>query len=157
MKKIYEKFADTKDLRIKRIVETVEKSHAHKEHEFYASLFAAIQKEFPLFAPRDIRNIQIAVSARANDFDLDPEWFKNLDLFFRKDYETKLSMLKELRRGTLGTLSFADIRREEAIRYLDSLANIASREWDRKVEETTERFLIHKEAERRAHEKINRT
>ena len=47
--------------------------------------------------------MQQAVSTRIMDFDLPEEWFENPDLFFGKDYPTKLAMIQEMMRKNMGT------------------------------------------------------
>ncbi|MBT8252736.1 MAG: AAA family ATPase, partial [Bacteroidia bacterium] len=78
------------------IFERTEKRHEDDDHMFYASLYKAIQKDFPFFSSRDVRNIQSAISLRLTDFDLESDWFENPELYFKKDYETKFNMLQEL-------------------------------------------------------------
>ena len=50
-----------------------EKQHNATDHLFYATLYKEIQKIFPFFSSRDVRNIQSAVSLRLTDFDLEKD------------------------------------------------------------------------------------
>ncbi|MFD1061707.1 AAA family ATPase [Winogradskyella litorisediminis] len=124
----------------------VEKLHQPKDHMFYASLFKEIQKIFPFFSSRDVRNIQSAISLRLTDFDLEKDWFDNPDKYFKKDYETKFNMLQELMKANMKGLNFSDIRRQEVIRYLDNVATIADTDFKRKVDARINQLNIETEA-----------
>lgn len=135
--------------RVLEIYERTETKHKDSEHLFYAELFKNIQKAFPFFSSRDIRNIQSAVSLRLTDFDLPPEWFENADAYFRKDYETKFNMLQELMKSNMKGLSFSDIRRQEVVRYLDNVATIADTDFKRKVDQRLHEMNVQMEARKR--------
>ncbi len=124
----------------------VEKTHKTDDHMFYASLYKEIQKIFPFFSSRDVRNIQSAISLRLTDFDLEKDWFDNPEKYFKKDYETKLNMLQELMKANMKGLNFSDIRRQEVIRYLDNVATIADTDFKRKVDERINQLNIESEA-----------
>ena len=109
-------------------------------------MYGAVQKEFPFFSSRDIRNIQSAISLRLTDFNLEEDWFENPELYFQKDYDTKLGMLKELMKANMKGLNFAEIRKQEVIRYLDNFASIADMDFERKVKGHIERIIIQEEA-----------
>ena len=126
--------------------EKVEKLHKHNDHMFYASLYKEIQKTFPFFSSRDVRNIQKAVSLRLTDFDLEKDWFDNPEIYFKKDYETKFNMLQELMRSNMKGLDFSDIRRQEVVRYLDNVATIADTDFKRKVDARVNQLNIDLEA-----------
>ncbi|NNF75347.1 MAG: AAA family ATPase [Flavobacteriaceae bacterium] len=128
------------------IFERTEKRHEDDDHMFYASLYKAIQKDFPFFSSRDVRNIQSAISLRLTDFDLESDWFENPELYFKKDYETKFNMLQELMKANMKGLNFSDIRRQEVVRYLDNVAAIADTDFKRKVDQRIAQMNIEVEA-----------
>ncbi|OZV68580.1 AAA family ATPase [Winogradskyella aurantia] len=132
--------------RIHQIFEKVEKTYKDEDHIFYAGLYKEVQNIFPFFSSRDVRNIQSAISLRLTDFDLEEEWFSNPDLYFKKDYDTKFNMLKELMKANMKGLNFSDIRRQEVIRYLDNVATIADTDFKRKVEARVDQLNIETEA-----------
>jgi hypothetical protein len=118
-----------------RVLDIYEETAAkHKTNEHLFELYKNIQKSFPFFSSRDIRNIQSAVSLRLTDFDLPEDWFNDPALYFKKDYDTKFEMLKELMKGNMKGLDFSDVRRQETVRYLDNLATIADTDFKRKVD-----------------------
>ena len=120
-----------------RVLEAFDKisaMHEFDDHAFYASLYKEIQKIFPFFSSRDVRNIQSAISLRLTDFDLESDWFENPEHYFNKDYETKFNMLQELMKANMKGLDFSDIRRQEVVRYLDNVATIADTDFKRKVD-----------------------
>ena len=132
-----------------RVLEAYDKiEHQFKstEHLFYAHLYQEIQKIFPFFSSRDVRNIQSAISLRLTDFDLEQEWFENPETYFKKNYETKLNMLQELMRGNMKGLDFSEIRRQEVVRYLDNVATIADTDFKRKVDSRINQLNIETEA-----------
>lgn len=122
------------DAKVLEIYEQTEAKHKTEEHMFFAELYKNIQKSFPFFSSRDIRNIQSAVSLRLTDFDLPEDWFNDPSIYFKKDYDTKFGMLKELMKGNMKGLDFSDIRRQETVRYLDNVATIADTDFKRKVD-----------------------
>ena len=132
--------------RVLEIFEKTESVHQQTEHLFYAELYKRIQKEFPYFSSRDIRNIQSAVSLRLTDFDMPEDWFDDPETYFKKDYDTKFEMLKELMKVNMKGLNFSDIRRQETIRYLDNFATIAETDFKRKVDKEVMRMKIYREA-----------
>lgn len=120
-----------------RVIEAydkAEKQHKTNSHLFFASLYKEIQQIFPFFSSRDVRNIQSAISLRLTDFDLEPNWFENPEIYFKKNYETKFNMLQELMKANMKGLDFSEIRRQEVVRYLDNVATIADTDFKRKVD-----------------------
>ena len=135
-----------------RVLDTFEKvSNTYKDnaHMFYAHLYTEIQKIFPFFSSRDVRNIQKAVSLRLTDFDLEDDWFENPEIYFKKDYDTKFGMLQELMRTNMKGLDFSDIRRQEVVRYLDNVATIADTDFKRKVDARVNQLNIETEARKK--------
>ena len=132
--------------RVYEAFEKTEKIHEDDDHMFYASLYKEIQKIFPFFSSRDVRNIQSAISLRVTDFDLEEGSFDNPEAYFKKDYETKFNMLQELMQANMKGLNFSDIRRQEVVRYLDNVATIADTDFKRKVDRRVNQMNIELEA-----------
>ena len=132
--------------RVLEIYDLVATQFKDTDHLFYAELYKEIQKTFPFFSSRDIRNIQSAVSLRLTDFDLPTDWFDNAETYFKQDYDTKHGMLQELMRANMKGLNFSDIRRQEVIRYLDNVATIADTDFKRKVDQRIADMNIQMEA-----------
>lgn len=124
----------------------IERQFKSTDHLFYANLYKEIQRIFPFFSSRDVRNIQSAVSLRITDFDLEQDWFENPEIYFKKDYETKFNMLQELMRGNMKGLDFSEIRRQEVVRYLDNVATIADTDFKRKVDSRINQLNVETEA-----------
>ncbi|QXP70582.1 AAA family ATPase [Polaribacter sp. R2A056_3_33] len=120
--------------RVLEAYDRAEKNHRSNEHLFFAILYKEIQKIFPLFSSRDVRNIQSAISLRLTDFDLEQDWFENPEIYFKQKYETKFNMLQELMKSNMKGLNFSEIRRQEVVRYLDNVATIADTDFKRKVD-----------------------
>ncbi|MBF8149974.1 AAA family ATPase [Winogradskyella sp. F6397] len=134
------------EARVHDTFDKVEKLHQNNDHMFYAALYKEIQKIFPFFSSRDVRNIQSAISLRLTDFDLEKDWFENPETYFKKDYDTKFKMLQELMKANMKGLNFSDIRRQEVIRYLDNVATIADTDFKRKVDARVNQLNIETEA-----------
>ncbi|MGS2726037.1 AAA family ATPase [Psychroserpens sp. BH13MA-6] len=132
--------------RVLEVYNKVEQHFKSNQHLFYANLYKEIQKIFPFFSSRDVRNIQSAVSLRLTDFDLEEDWFENPEIYFKKDYETKFHMLQELMRSNMKGLDFSEIRRQEVVRYLDNVATIADTDFKRKVDARVNQLKIDLEA-----------
>jgi len=132
--------------RVYEAYDKVEKHFKTNQHLFYANLYQEIQKIFPFFSSRDVRNIQSAVSLRLTDFDLEEDWFENPDIYFKKDYDTTFNMLQELMRANMKGLDFSEIRRQEVVRYLDNVATIADTDFKRKVDASVHQLNIDMEA-----------
>ncbi|REG88146.1 AAA family ATPase [Winogradskyella sediminis] len=134
------------EARVHDAYDKIEKRHGTNDHMFFAALFKEIQKLFPFFSSRDVRNIQSAISLRLTDFDLEQDWFENPETYFKKDYETKFNMLQELMKSNMKGLNFSDIRRQEVIRYLDNVATIADTDFKRKVDARVNQLHIETKA-----------
>jgi AAA+ superfamily predicted ATPase len=134
--------------RVLEAYEKAEKQHKTSEHLFFASLYKEIQKIFPFFSSRDIRNIQSSISLRLTDFDLEQDWFENPEIYFKQKYETKFNMLQELMKSNMKGLDFSEIRRQEVVRYLDNVATIADTDFKRKVDARVNQLNIDLEARR---------
>lgn len=132
--------------RVLEVYDKVEQRFKTIEHLFFANLYLEIQKIFPFFSSRDVRNIQSAISLRLTDFDLEKDWFENPELYFKKDYDTKFNMLQELMRANMKGLDFSEIRRQEVVRYLDNVATIADTDFKRKVDARVNQLNIDREA-----------
>lgn len=132
---------------MKRIFAATEKEHSLKEHVFFAKLFQSVKAEYPFFTSRDARNIQRAVDGRLMDFDFPSEWLENPEIFFRQPYDQKMSMIKELMKRNMRGLSFAEIRLQEAIRYLEAMVRIADTTRTRRINELVEGFELQSEAQ----------
>ncbi|WP_422104732.1 AAA family ATPase [Winogradskyella sp.] len=146
---ILEKIDKPTEERVLDTFEKVSKKYEDDDHMFYAHLYTEIQKIFPFFSSRDVRNIQKAVSLRLTDFDLETDWFENPEIYFKKDYDTKFGMLQELMRANMKGLDFSDIRRQEVVRYLDNVATIADTDFKRKVDARINQLNIETEARER--------
>ncbi|NJX15565.1 AAA family ATPase [Tamlana crocina] len=134
------------EARVHEIYDRVEKQFKTNQHLFYAHLYKDMQKAFPFFSSRDVRNIQSAISLRLTDFDLDENWFENPGIYFKQDYDTKFNMLQELMRANMKGLDFSEIRRQEVVRYLDNVATIADTDFKRKVDARVNQLNIETEA-----------
>ena len=134
------------EVRILEIFEKTEKHYEDDDHMFYATLYKETQAVFPFFSSRDVRNIQSAISLRLTDFDLEDDWFENPEIYFKKDYDTKFAMLQELMKANMKGLNFSDIRKQEVIRYLDNVANIADTDFKRKVDARVNQMNVDLEA-----------
>ena len=134
-----------------RVLEAYDKAiklHKTTDHHFFATLYKEIQKIFPFFSSRDIRNIQSAISLRLTDFDLEEDWFENPETYFKQKYDTKFHMLQELMKSNMKGLDFSEIRRQEVVRYLDNVATIADTDFKRKVDARVNQMNIDLEARR---------
>ncbi|MEM7085548.1 MAG: AAA family ATPase [Bacteroidota bacterium] len=138
--------------RVLEMYDKAEEKYKDTEHLFYAELYKNIQKAFPFFSSRDIRNIQSAVSLRLTDFDLPEDWFENPEVYFKQQYDVKFGMLQELMRDNMKGLNFSDIRRQEVVRYLDNVATIADTDFKRKVDQRIHEMNIQKEARKQFEE-----
>ncbi|MFC4634802.1 AAA family ATPase [Dokdonia ponticola] len=136
------------EAKVLEIYEQVASKHQQTEHLFFAELYKEIQKAFPFFSSRDIRNIQSAISLRLTDFDLPEQWFDDPTAYFKKDYDSKLVMLQDLMKQNMKGLNFSDIRRQEVVRYLDNVATIADTDFKRKVEGRVHDMKVQLEARR---------
>jgi hypothetical protein len=131
----------------------VRREHDPNEHTFFAELYRRTHQEFPFFTSRDVRNVQQAVNGRIMDFDLPDEWFENHDRFFARDYDTKRDMLVELMKSNMRGLSFAEIRLQETVKYLDNMVRIANVTRERRIEEMVENSLLQTEVTQRIAER----
>ncbi len=127
---------------IQEIYEKTARNFDPEEHQFFSEFYSAILHRYPFFSSRDLRNIQQAVDARVMDVDFPGEWMQDPELFFRRDYDSKLAMLRDLIRSNLGELSFARLRLREALNYLEAALRINSSGQEREIELARERMHI---------------
>lgn len=146
MGEILKAVQEPSEQRVLNTFKIVEKLHEENDHMFFAALYKEIQKIFPFFSSRDVRNIQSAISLRLTDFDLEEEWFTNPEIYFKQNYETKFNMLQDLMKANMKGLNFSDIRMQEVIRYLDNVATIADTDFKRKVDARVNQMNIEMEA-----------
>jgi len=139
---LYKNLTEPTNEDLKKIFDRVHKKHDVKEQMFFGQLFYEVQQQFPLFTSRDLRNIDGNISSRIMDFDLPEEWFDNLDLFFKKEYETQVAMLTELMEVNMKGLSFAEIRLQESILYLDNMLRMANQAEEREIERRVKEYLL---------------
>lgn len=140
---------EAKDSTIKKILDKLNLELTPDSHLYFAKLFNEVQKVFPFFTSRDVRNIERAVDSRILDFDLPDDWFEKPETFAKKDYATKKAMILDIMKSNLGKLSFADIRLRETLVYLDNMARIADTEKERKILELVNEYTLREEAEKR--------
>lgn len=131
---------------VKDIFDTTVSQLNTKSHDFFGTFYANVQKKYPFFSSRDLRNIQKAVDSRIIDFDLPEAWWDNLDEFFRKDYDTKMVMLQDLVKQNMGQLTFSEIRLREALFYIDTAVRINETGINREIEETAKRMFVNQKA-----------
>ena len=133
---------EVSDDRIKLALAIADKKHDRREQEFFATLYREVKDRYPTFTSRDVRNIQQAVSSRVTDFDLPEEWFERPEQFFQQAFPRKVEILKDLMRSNMKGLTFAEVRFEETIRYLGTLANIANIDRERRIAARMETMAI---------------
>lgn len=138
-----------KDQKVLEAIDVALGKFPKTDHGFYAELFHHIQQIYPKFSSRDIRNIHSAVDARIMDFDLPGEWFDDPKLFYLRQYDEKVELLKEAMRANMRGLSFDQILHQETLIYLDTLAEIVNVDFERQVTEVLKRMEVNTEATRR--------
>ncbi|MEZ4856060.1 MAG: AAA family ATPase [Gelidibacter sp.] len=137
------------EARVHSVYDKIEQQYKTNEHLFYANLYMEIQKIFPFFSSRDVRNIQSAISLRLTDFDLEKSWFDTPETYFKQNYKTKFNMLQELMKANMKGLNFSEIRRQEVVRYLDNVATIADTDFKRKVDDRINQLHVETEARKK--------
>ena len=138
-----------KDALVNEAIEAAKGKFPVTDHGFYGELFYQVKQRYPSFTSRDVRNIQAAVDGRILDFDLPTEWYDDPRLFYKQDYGKKVVLLKEQVSVNMKNLSFAEVRLEETLRYLDTLASIKNIEFERQVDDMVKQIKVQMEARRR--------
>ncbi len=109
---------------------------------YFATFFKLLLGAYPQFSSRDVRNIMVAADSRVMDFDLPGEWFTDLDLFFRKDFESKVEILKKYIRECMGNVSYPQILRQEVVKYLNVFVTMENTAFQRKVDQRFEDYKV---------------
>lgn len=135
--------------RIEALIAEVRRRHQPREQLFFAELFRRVQQEFPFFSSRDVRNIQQAVNNRIMDFDLPEEWLNDHSRFFARSYEEKKRLLTECIYANMRGLSFAEIRLQETVRYLNNMVRLANVTRERRLAELLDEARLHAEVRAR--------
>lgn len=143
--------------KVLQVFEGVKKLHKPSEHQFFAVFFARLKEVYPMFTSRDVRNIQQAVSTRIMDFDLDPAWLNDPEVFFHKDYDTKRGMLTDLMKKNMKGIAFPEIRLQETVRYLDSMVRIVDAGRERHLGELISQMELQREAQQKLAESHRQT
>jgi energy-coupling factor transporter ATP-binding protein EcfA2 len=107
----------------------------------------ALQERDPRLTGRAVRNIADAVHARMMDFDLPAEWLERRETFFAQSYETRVSMLAELRGEVTPEIALQEIHR-----YVESEARYGAVADQRELEERTRQILLEARARKAAAE-----
>ncbi|MBY5969934.1 AAA family ATPase [Halomonas denitrificans] len=107
-----------------------------------------IQQADERFTGRAIKNITDAVKVRAMDFDLPDEWMERPELFLFKDYDTKKTMIEELRIPITGEMVMQEINR-----YADSEFRYADKSDEAAIDGMVRDLKRQVEAQRRFNEK----
>jgi len=149
LSEVYAGSFEFKNENVKKLFNSTKKEHKTDSHTFFGQFYNRILAKYPFFSSRDLRNIQKAIDARIIDFDLPEGWWNDPETFFKKDYNTKLNMLKELTRENMGGLSFMEIRLREAINYIETAIRINETGIEREIELAAKRMHIGNEAQNR--------
>ncbi|UYG02748.1 ATP-binding protein [Halomonas sp. LR3S48] len=104
----------------------------------------AIQETDERFTGRAIKNITDAVKVRSMDFELPDEWMENPELFLFKDYDTKASMIAELRVPITTEMVLQEINR-----YADSEFRYAGKSDEAAIDAMVRDLGRQEEAKRR--------
>lgn len=145
----YKNYREAKESAVQEIVKKADNRAKRGTEDWFAALFVEAQKAYPFFTSRDVRNIQSAVSGRVMDFDLPDEWVEKPDVFFRQSFDRKEAMIMDCMKQNMKGLTFGDVWREEAVRYLDSFVRILDVGFERQVSERIQTMRVYETAEKR--------
>ena len=126
-----------------------------KSHDFFGTFYKNVLDKYSFFSSRDLRNIQKAVDSRIIDFDLPGEWWDDSSMFFKKDYDTKMEMLKKLTKQNMGELTFSEIRMREALFYIDTAVRINNTGLNREIDQTAKQMFVNEKARELMKEKYS--
>ncbi|MFA6594589.1 MAG: AAA family ATPase [Candidatus Buchananbacteria bacterium] len=146
MAETYIDYQKPKEPVIGDIFNRVGKEHDITEQMFFGRIYQEVKKEFPKFSSRDIRNIQRAIDERLMDFDFPKDWMNNPETFFRQPYDRQKVLVMDLMRQNMKGKSFAEIRCQEAMRYLDGMVAIIDTGRRREIDRQVQQLLIAEEA-----------
>lgn len=92
-----------------------------------------LKQKNPLITGRSMKAIMDAVLERCADFDVPDEWFENQNIYFDKDYNEKMDMLRSLYKPISPDVLF-----QEASRYFDSEQRYAETESEEYIQKAYE-------------------
>lgn len=144
-----DKYDEPKDERLCSIFKKVCKQHELNSSAFFGALYKAVREDFPFFTSRDVRNIQTAVDGRILDFELPDEWLDHPDKFYYKSYDDKHQILVDMMKNNLKGLSFAQVKLQETVFYLDQMVRIAEVTRERRIDEGVQNVLMSREIDAR--------
>lgn len=139
---VKEEDIEPKNPLLKEVFFNLLKKHDPLKHpEFLAEFQLGITQAFPkIFAARDIRNIQDQVTDKLMDFSFTDEMVYNPSYFYLRDYDYKLSVIKELSKATMNGLSFERIYLQELVKYADINVTINQTAKDKEIEAIVNRY-----------------
>lgn len=140
---------------VKEIFERIQMDWGFDDVGFVGHLLESTQDRFPSFSSRDLRNVHTGIDDRLNDYDIPETWFEHPAQFFEKPYEERVEMLRELQSSSFGKLSFGEVCVSEALRYIDTYASMADRDFDRRVNEIVKQAQIREAAEAQLRQSCN--
>ena len=104
----------------------------------------AIQEADERFTGRAIKNVTDAAKVRSMDFELPDEWMENPELFLRKDYDTKMAMIKELIQPITPAMVLQEVNR-----YADSEFRYSGTSDEAAIDGMVRDMRLRQEAQRR--------
>ncbi|NNJ55092.1 MAG: AAA family ATPase [Bacteroidia bacterium] len=135
-----------KNHKVEDIYNTTKQNIDLNSHEFFGAFYDSILDQYPFFSSRDLRNIQKAVDARLIDFDLPEIWWDNPNDFFTKNYDQKLTILKDLMKQNMKGASFGHVRIFEALNYIENAIRINETGINREIKMRAREMYIQQQA-----------
>ena len=145
----YGDYKKPKQAGICELYEQTLRQHQLDEQMFFAKFFEAIKVRWPRFSSRDVRNIQRAIDARLLDFDFPDAWMENPETFFRQTCDVKKAMVLELMKSKMKGLSFAQVRLQESMRYLDNMVQLVETGRQREIDRLAEQLRLQLAAQKK--------
>lgn len=151
------------DQAIKKIIQETYKSHGKPKEDNLLQIWDDFTKQYghpknitdigtylfmikekdPRFTGRSIKNITDSIKTRSMDIDLPDEWFSNPEIFVKKPYDEKVSILNSLRLPITIEMVLQEINRyaDSEFRYADKSDQAEINNILRRMENTREAEL----------------
>lgn len=143
VKKSYEKFNRPTNEKLEDIFDKVIGNNKELTIASIGKYLKGIQELEPRFTGRAIKNITDSAKTRAMDFDIPDEWVESRDIFFTKEYDTKLNMIKELMQTITPEMLLQEINR-----YAESELRYSDKSFDEEVNKYVRQYNVQKAAEK---------
>lgn len=116
-------------------------------YDFFAYMSTEVQSVCKYFTSREERNILTNVATRLCDFDYPDLFWENPEVFFLKNYDEKVGILKELMKENMKGQDFPTIKLQETLKHMNQFIRINLSKEDEAIQKYVDEMIIRAKAQ----------